>query len=249
MSLESLTIEADVIGADPLHPDEPVVVQGQHEVAVTSGDVAAVRLVPANPPACPEAIASVHDADYIVLGPGSWFTSVLPHLLVPELAEAIVSSSAHRILTLNIEPEEETKGIGAAQHLEILAEHAPRLRFDAVVADSSFGADDRNLRTFAGVLGAELVVAESALLRRQAPGTILSGWRRCSARSWAVDRRTCARAPFAPPFRPRRLWDDAKVALTQQVENRTGDRACPEARDPRCPNWPPCSGFRAVCMW
>lgn len=160
MSLESLTIEADVIGADPLHPDEPVVVQGQHEVAVTSGDVAAVRLVPANPPACPEAIASVHDADYIVLGPGSWFTSVLPHLLVPELAEAIVSSSAHRILTLNIEPEEETKGIGAAQHLEILAEHAPRLRFDAVVADSSFGADDRNLRTFAGVLGAELVVAD-----------------------------------------------------------------------------------------
>lgn len=52
MSLESLTIEADVIGADPLHPDEPVVVQGQHEVAVTSGDVAAVRLVrPIRPPA------------------------------------------------------------------------------------------------------------------------------------------------------------------------------------------------------
>lgn len=164
MSLEPLTIEADVVGANPAHPDESSVVTGQHEVAVTRGNVVAVRLVPANPTACPETLASVRNADFIVLGPGSWFTSVLPHLLVPELAEALVSSPARRVLTLNIEPDDETKDIGAAEHLEILAEHAPRLRFDTVIADLSFGADDRNLRTFAKVLGAELVVAD---LRRQ----------------------------------------------------------------------------------
>lgn len=160
MSLEPLTIEADVIGADPQHPDEPSVVTGQHEVAVTRGDVVAVRLVPMNPTACPEAITSMREADFIVLGPGSWFTSVLPHLLVPELADALVDSPARRVLTLNIERDDETKGIDPAQHLEVLAEHAPRLRFDTVLVDISFGADDRNLRTFARVLGAELVVAD-----------------------------------------------------------------------------------------
>ncbi len=164
MSLEPLTIEADVIGVDPQHPDEESVVTGQHEVAVTRGKVVAVRLLPNNPKACPETIASLQNADFIVLGPGSWFTSVLPHLLVPELADALVTSPARRILTLNIEPDDETKGVGAAQHLEILAEHAPGLRFDTVIADLSFGAGDRHLQTYAEVLGAELVIAD---LRRR----------------------------------------------------------------------------------
>ncbi|WIY81622.1 uridine diphosphate-N-acetylglucosamine-binding protein YvcK [Propionimicrobium sp. PCR01-08-3] len=160
MSLEPLGIEADVIGVDPGAPDELSVVTGQHEVAVTKGDVVAVRLVPGNPVGCPEAIASIRDADYLVLGPGSWFTSVLPHLLVPELADAVINSPAHRVLTLNIEADSETKGINAAQHLDILAEHAPKLRFDTVIVDAGFDADDQHLRTFARVLGADLVVAD-----------------------------------------------------------------------------------------
>ena len=49
------------------------------------GMVESVELVPADPPACPEAIEAIHAADWVILGPGSWYTSVLPHLLVPEL--------------------------------------------------------------------------------------------------------------------------------------------------------------------
>lgn len=160
MSLEPLNIEADVLGINPDKPDEPDVVTGQHEVAITRGQVIAIRLVPSQPPACPQAVEAVRDADFVVLGPGSWFTSVLPHLLVPELAAAIIETRARRFLTLNIEPAAETKGITAAQHLEILAEHAPQLRFDGIIVDDSFGIGDRNLRTYAASLGAELVVAD-----------------------------------------------------------------------------------------
>lgn len=160
MSLVPLTIEAEVLGVDPARPDEVSLVSGQHEVATTRGQVNAIGLVPDDPPACPQAMDAVLNADFVVLGPGSWFTSVLPHLLVPELAQAIVESPAHRVLILNIASADETEGISAARHLEILAEHAPLLRFDTIVVDATFGAHDRNLRAFAESLGAHLLVAD-----------------------------------------------------------------------------------------
>ena len=64
-------------------------VRGQATVALTPGEVQSVHLVPHDPPAVPEAVAAVLDADWVVLGPGSWFSSVIPHLLVPELLDAL----------------------------------------------------------------------------------------------------------------------------------------------------------------
>lgn len=160
MSAVPLVIEADVIGADSANPDEVTLVVGQEEVALAVGDIADVRLVPANPPAVPEAMTAVMEADYIVLGPGSWYSSVIPHLLVPELAGAIKASPATRILTLNLVPtEDETPAYTASRHLEVLADHAPGLRLDVVVADPSFAEGDSHLDTFADSLGAKLVIA------------------------------------------------------------------------------------------
>ncbi|MFT3861658.1 gluconeogenesis factor YvcK family protein [Micropruina sp.] len=158
MAAVPLTIEADVVGADPRHPDDESVLRGQATVAKTNGDVRAVRLVPADPPARPEVVKSVLAADHLVLGPGSWFTSVIPHLLVPELAEAIVASPAQRILTMNLVPADETHGFPASRHLEVLADHCPRLRLDVVIIDPSFAADDAPLERYARSLGARLVV-------------------------------------------------------------------------------------------
>jgi uncharacterized cofD-like protein len=121
-----------------------------------------VRLVPTDPPACPESVEVVLDADWIVLGPGSWFTSVIPHLLVPELAEAIHAARARRILTLNLERDAETAGFSAAKHIELLADHAPELRLDVVLADSGFATDDPHLADWADSLGAHLEVADLA---------------------------------------------------------------------------------------
>jgi uncharacterized cofD-like protein len=162
MSSVPLEIEADVLGLDPTRPDEVTQVRGQARVAKTTAEVRAVRLIPADPPTCREAVTVVDQADWIILGPGSWFTSVIPHLLVPDLAQAICGTSARRILTLNLEPAEETAGFSAARHIELLAEHAPSLRLDAVLADRRFAAGDPHLAAFADSLGARLVVADLA---------------------------------------------------------------------------------------
>ncbi len=158
MSLVPLTIEADVVGVDPVTPDESIIIAGQHAVAVSQGLVTGIRLVPSHPIACAEAIESVMTSDYIVLGPGSWFTSVLPHLLVPELAEAIITSPGRRVLTMNVDASHETAGVSPSRHLEILADHAPGLRLDAIIADASFAAGDPILARYAQMLGAELLV-------------------------------------------------------------------------------------------
>lgn len=160
MSSIPLVIEADVIGADAARPDERSLVVGQEAVALATGDICDVRLVPSDPPAAPAAIAAVNRAEYIVLGPGSWYSSVIPHLLVPELAHAIQASPARRILTLNLVPTaDETPAYSASRHIEVLADHAPDLRLDVVVADPSFADGDPHLANFVASLGAELVVA------------------------------------------------------------------------------------------
>jgi uncharacterized cofD-like protein len=162
MASVPLEIVAEVIGLDPLSPDEISYIRGQAQVAKTTAEVRAVHLVPQDPPACPESIEMVLEADWMVLGPGSWFTSVIPHLLVPKLANAIHQTRARRILTLNLEPADETAGFSAARHVELLAEHAPHLRLDVVLADTQFASDDAHLGRWARSLGAELVVADLA---------------------------------------------------------------------------------------
>lgn len=163
MALDPLTIEADVIGLDPLRPDEACRLEGQATVAKTRAEVRSVRLKPSPPRACPEAVNAVNEADYVILGPGSWFTSVIPHLLVPGLAEAIMTTLAKRILTLNIASADETDGFSPARHIEILAEHAPQLRLDVVIADTAFGARDRHLRAYVESLGGDLIVADVSM--------------------------------------------------------------------------------------
>jgi uncharacterized cofD-like protein len=171
MAAEPLRIEAEIRGHDPDRPDRCVTVRGQHRVASSTGRVESVRLLPAEPAACRESQDAVRDADWVVLGPGSWFTSVLPHVLVPDLREALVRTEARRLLTLNLELHRgETKGYRATDHLRSLAEHAPQLRLDVVLADPSvLGAaggapetDERMLREAAADLGATLVIAAVA---------------------------------------------------------------------------------------
>jgi uncharacterized cofD-like protein len=135
MACEPLDIEAEVTGLDD-DPRRPHRIRGQVAVASTPGRVQRVRLLPDRPRACPEAVAAVRAADVLLLGPGSWFTSVLPHLLIPELRDALVTSRARRVVVLNLAPEPgETAGFSPEQHLAVLAEHAPDLRVDAVLAD------------------------------------------------------------------------------------------------------------------
>jgi len=158
MAAVPLRIEADVVG-----PDGGIrLVDGQSHVALARGRISQVRLDPADPPACPEAVAAVREADVVVLGPGSWYTSVLPHLLVPELHAALTETRARVIVTLNLSPEPagETADLPVTEHLEVLRAHAPDLRVDAVVADPRAVEDVDDLARRCERLGARMLVRQ-----------------------------------------------------------------------------------------
>nr|WP_181311106.1 uridine diphosphate-N-acetylglucosamine-binding protein YvcK [Nocardioides campestrisoli] len=145
-------------------PDGPQTAHGQVEVATAQGRITSVALTPSDPPACPEALGAVKDADWVVLGPGSWYTSVIPHLLLPELRRAIVDRGDRLVLVLNLVAQAgETGGFSPADHLAALREVAPELRAHTVLADTSAVLTARaDLEDAVEALGARLVVADVA---------------------------------------------------------------------------------------
>jgi len=163
MAVTPMDITADVLGHDPARPDEVVPVRGQTQVATTPGRVVGIALDPADPEACPEALEVVGAADWVVLGPGSWYTSVIPHLMVPELRRAIVKSEARVLVVLNVgEQAGETAGYAAEDHLGALFEHAPDLHIDTVLADTGNVADPDLLERAVASAGARLVIHDVA---------------------------------------------------------------------------------------
>lgn len=164
MAAVPLDIEATVQGIDPDDPSTLTTVRGQVAAATTPGRVIGIQLSPNDPPARPEVLAAVGEADWAVLGPGSWYTSVLPHLLVPELARALARTSARICLTLNLGQQPgETDGFSPENHLEVIAAHAPDLRIDAVLVDPSQVEDAQALASVAAEMGAVVVTRDVAL--------------------------------------------------------------------------------------
>ena len=164
MAAVPLDIVATVDGVDPAAPQAVSSVRGQAAVAVTPGRVRSISLVPSDPPAVPDAVAAVLEADWVVFGPGSWFTSVLPHLLVPSLAGALAMTHARKLVALNLVPQPgETEGFSPHRHLEVLADHAPSLSFDVVLADcGAVAGAERELAKATEELRARLMLADVA---------------------------------------------------------------------------------------
>lgn len=158
MASVPLEIEADIV---PEGGGETFVIRGQSAVAVAHGTVSRVRLVPGDAPAPAEAVAAVEAADWVVLGPGSWFTSVMPHLLVPELSAAIHRTQARRAVTLNlVPPPQGRRGMTTYQHVCALRDHAPDLRVDVVIADPSSVDDVDALHDQVAEMGATLLLRQ-----------------------------------------------------------------------------------------
>ncbi len=163
-STTPLEIVAEVVGVDPADPSAVSRVVGQVAVATTTGSVCALHLLPEDPPACHEAVRAVLDADVVVLGPGSWLTSVITHLLVPELREALVKTPAQVVVALNLAPQPgETEGYSPETHLEVLLAHAPELSVDVVVADEARVLDRHGLMEAVESAGGRLVLAPVSL--------------------------------------------------------------------------------------
>jgi uncharacterized cofD-like protein len=166
MSPVPLDLIAEV---DRFDPDDPVRtrrIRGQSSIATTPGRVRTVRLLPPGAPACANAVDAVREADVVVLGPGSWFTSVIPHLLLHELGTALASTDATVIVTVNLVPQAgETDDFSPEELLRVLGEHADQhggLFIDAIVADTDAVLDHQSLSAYARDIGARLVLSRIA---------------------------------------------------------------------------------------
>jgi uncharacterized cofD-like protein len=105
----------------------------------------------------------------VVLGPGSWYTSVLPHLYVEPVHDALVKTPARKVLVVNVTPQQgETTGYTPARYLRSLHEIFPEVRLDCVVVDPSSVHDQAALRKACVAVGAELLIEE---VRAQEAGT------------------------------------------------------------------------------
>lgn len=174
-----LDIVADVRGADPDDPDEVVTITGQVELEHSLGTVTNLRVEPADPPACEEAVAAIGDAEAIVLGPGSWYTSVLPHLLVPGVRAALAEASASRILVLNLDGRNSsaTGGVGSTQdftssrYLTVWQEQFPEVGLEYVLADPRCVDDIDELEAACKLVDAELVLERVSVSQRESKAT------------------------------------------------------------------------------
>jgi uncharacterized cofD-like protein len=139
-------------------------VEGQVAIMTATGRVESVWLEPRDPAAVPAAVRAIGEADLVLLGPGSTFTSVVPNLLVPELAAELVGASERLVYVCNLEAQPgETSGFAPESHLAAILDHCPGLRVATVLCQRprDAAAAARELAAFAA-LGAAVVHAEVA---------------------------------------------------------------------------------------
>ncbi|GAA1348735.1 uridine diphosphate-N-acetylglucosamine-binding protein YvcK [Falsarthrobacter nasiphocae] len=169
MSRTPLVIEGDVLVDDGgRERREHVVGQSALGHAGRRQKIESVTVHPADAEACPEAVSAVREADWVIVGPGSWYTSVMPHVLLPSAKAALVGSSARKVLTMNLVAEtKETPSMSAADHLVALRRVAPEATFDVVLVDPGVVEDTEAFETAARDMGARVKYAR--LGRADAP--------------------------------------------------------------------------------
>lgn len=110
-------------------------VVGESAISV-AGPPRRLALSPSNPPALPAAMEAIRQADLVVLGPGSLFTSIIPNLLVPGIAKALGQREGLTVYVANLVTQPgETTGLSLRDHVGALLDYAPSLRLDAVLAN------------------------------------------------------------------------------------------------------------------
>ncbi len=111
---------------------------GESAIPKTGGHIQRVELLPATARAYPPALQAIFQADLIVIGPGSLYTSILPNLLVPDLAEALIHARARKVYICNLATQPgETDNYTVADHVTTVLQHIPTNFLDIVLANSN----------------------------------------------------------------------------------------------------------------
>ncbi len=122
----------------PVMDVQAVRIEGESRIPGVPGRIRRVFLEPNNPPAYPLAIQAILNAEMIVIGPGSLYTSLLPNLLVPDIVHAIHASEAFRVFVCNVATQPgETDGYDCAAHLGALRDHVGRGLVDLMLANDA----------------------------------------------------------------------------------------------------------------
>ncbi len=110
------------------------IVEGESNIPKAGGKIVEIGCSPENPPALPRVLEAIADADFIIIGPGSLYTSIIPNLLVPDIADAIDRAEAPRIYVSNVMTQPgETTGYSVADHIAAIDRSCGRALFDAVL--------------------------------------------------------------------------------------------------------------------
>ena len=110
------------------------VIEGESNIPLAKGKIKNIGCMPANPPALPAAVKAIKEAEYIIIGPGSLYTSIIPNLLVPEIRNAIAKADVPRIYVCNIMTQPgETEGYSVADHIREIDRVSKQKLFDAVL--------------------------------------------------------------------------------------------------------------------
>jgi 2-phospho-L-lactate transferase/gluconeogenesis factor (CofD/UPF0052 family) len=160
MSLEPLEIE----GVFETNSGDKTI-RGQIEVATAKGKLKSLKLLPSNSVVTPQVLQAISEADWLIFGPGSWFSSVMPHFLLKDLATAVSQSSAKKIMVLNLQgPDnaDEFAGNTPEAHLRLVLSHLPTFKLDIAIADPSVLGSASRLEELVKELGGEVIVSDVA---------------------------------------------------------------------------------------
>lgn len=114
------------------------IIEGESNITEAAGKIVRIGCTPANPPALPKALQAIAEADYIVIGPGSLYTSIIPNLLVPDITAAIARSKVPRVYVCNIMTQPgETDGFTVSDHIRTIDEVCGAQLFDVVLVQKT----------------------------------------------------------------------------------------------------------------
>ena len=109
-------------------------IEGESNIPEAKGKIKSFGCIPANPPGLPAAVKAIREAEYIIIGPGSLYTSIIPNLLVPDIRTAIAKADVPRIYICNIMTQPgETEGYSVADHIREIDRIGKQKLFDAVL--------------------------------------------------------------------------------------------------------------------
>jgi uncharacterized cofD-like protein len=113
------------------------VVSGETQISASKAPIRTLRLEPEQCLPLPQALKAIRTADIITVGPGSLYTSILPNLLVAQVARVIGEARATKIFVNNLMTQPgETDGYSAREHMETIKKYAPEIHFDFVVVNN-----------------------------------------------------------------------------------------------------------------